>query len=174
MADRPDYLVLQRHRDLVGRRQEHWVRRVLVAVLAAFLILGLVNVFGQRPATSTAASPEAELEVYAPAHVRGGLYYEARFTIEARRELRQATLVLDPGWAEGLTINTIEPAPVAEASRDGKLVLELGHVPRGQKHVLYVQQQVNPTNVGRRSQDVSLYDGGRRLLEVSRSITVFP
>jgi hypothetical protein len=35
-------------------------------------------------------------------------------------------LVLDSGWGEGVTINTIEPSPVGEASRDGKLVFDLG------------------------------------------------
>jgi hypothetical protein len=112
--------------------------------------------------------------VYAPERVRGGLLYQARFTIDARRELREATLVLDPGWAEGITINTIEPSPVGEASRDGKLVFELGRIPAGGEHILFVQLQVNPTNVGRRSQDVELFDGPEQLATVERTITVFP
>jgi hypothetical protein len=33
---------------------------------------------------------------------------------------------------------------------------------------------VNPINVGHRAQDVALYDGNRKLLEVHRTITVFP
>jgi hypothetical protein len=33
---------------------------------------------------------------------------------------------------------------------------------------------VNPTNVGRRSADVALYDGDTRLLAVHRTITVYP
>jgi hypothetical protein len=73
-----------------------------------------------------------------------------------------------------MTLNTVEPAPVGEASRDGRVVFELGHVPSGQKHVFFLQFQVNPTNVGRRSQDVDLYDGERRLLHFDRQVTVFP
>ena len=42
----------------------------------------------------------ARLEVYAPERVRGGLFYEARFRIDAIREVSEATLVLDSGWAE--------------------------------------------------------------------------
>jgi hypothetical protein len=34
--------------------------------------------------------------------------------------------------------------------------------------------QVNPTNVGHRTQDVRLYDGERQLAEVRRTITIFP
>jgi len=106
--------------------------------------------------------------------VRGGLLWEARFTVTARSDLKRATLVLDKGWMEGMTINTIEPAPIGEGSRDGKLVLELGRVPAGQQHSLYVQFQVNPTNVGRRPQDVRLYDGDRLLTTLDRTVTVFP
>jgi hypothetical protein len=40
--------------------------------------------------------------------------------------------------------------------------------------VLYLQFQINPTNVGRRSQTVWLYDGARLLLTVPRTITVYP
>ena len=32
-------------------------------------------------------------------------------------------LVLDEGWVEGMQFNSIEPAPVSEASRDGRVVL---------------------------------------------------
>jgi hypothetical protein len=73
-----------------------------------------------------------------------------------------------------MTINTIEPSPVGEASRDGKLVLDLGHVPAGQKYLLFVQFQVNPTNVGRRGQDVRLYDGETLVATIHRTVTVFP
>ena len=37
-----------------------------------------------------------------------------------------------------------------------------------------MQFQVNPTNVGRRSADVDLYDGDVRLAGVRHTITVFP
>jgi hypothetical protein len=173
MADTPAFLTLRRNRDQAGRT-EVWIRRSLLALVALVLLAGLLNVFGQRPETTEAASPAASLKVYAADHVRGGLYYEARFTVTARRDLKKATLVLDSGWAEGITINTIEPSPVGEASRDGKLVFELGHVPRGTSYIFFLQLQVNPTNVGRRSQDVALYDGDTFLTSVDRTVTVFP
>lgn len=173
MSDIPDQLTLKVSRDREGKR-DVVVRRVAVGALTVVLALGLLNLFGQRPSTTTAESDAATLEVYAPKRVRGGLFYEARFRIDARREVENATLVLDPGWAEGITINTVEPAPVGEASQDGKLAFELGRIPAGQKHVFFLQLQVNPTNVGHRSQDVRLYDGEQLLATVDRSITVFP
>jgi hypothetical protein len=71
----------------------------------------LLNVFGQRPGTSQASTAAGSVKVYAPGRVCNGLYYEARFTITARRELKNALLVLDSGWLEGTTVNTIEPSP---------------------------------------------------------------
>ena len=174
MAAAPDYIVLKHHRDLAGLRRFHWVRRGLLAILLAFLVLGLLNLFGQRPDTVSAATQAAALEVYSPSHVRGGLLFEARFHVHANQEIKDAILVLDSGWAEGMTINTIEPSPVGEASRDGKLALDLGHVPQGQSYILFVQLQVNPTNVGRRSQNAELFDGETHLLTVHRKVTIFP
>ena len=173
MVDVPDQIVLSAARDR-ERKRDGTVRKFLVGALVVFLGLGLLNLFGQRPATTTAESAAASLEVYAPKRVRGGLFYEARFRIDARRELEQATLVLDPGWAEGITINTVEPPPLGGGSRDGKLVYELGRIRAGQKHVFFLQLQVNPTNVGHRSQDVRLFDGDELLATIDRSITVFP
>jgi hypothetical protein len=173
VSDVPDHLTLRRNRDREGRR-DLVGRRVGVAVVGAVLALGLFNVFGQRPATSEAATPRAKLKVYAADRIRGGLYYEARFTIDAIEELREATLVLEPGWAEGITINTVEPSPVGEASRDGRLAFELGHIPKGDRYIFFLHLQVNPTNVGHRSQDVWLYDGETELVHIDRSVTIWP
>jgi hypothetical protein len=173
MAETPDFLTLRRNRDDAGKTEAP-LRRVLVALLTLLLIAGLLNAFGQRPDTSEASASAASLKVYAPSRLRGGLYYESRFTVTARQDLKKATLVLDSGWGEGITINTIEPSPVGEASRDGDLVFELGHIKAGTSYILFVQQQINPTNVGRRSQDVALYDGDTFVTSVDRKVTIFP
>jgi hypothetical protein len=174
VSEIPETIVLSRHRDLVGRRKAIWARRGLVALLSAFLIAGLFGTFGQRPDTFVGQSRAATLELQVPSRVRGGLLYQARFTIRAHRSLSAAALQLSPGWAEGMQINTIEPSPVSEASHDGQIVLTLGKIPAGRVHTLFMQFQVDPTNVGHRAADVALYDGNRRLLEVDRHVTVFP
>ena len=175
MAEIPDALVLRRHRDLEGRRRDIWARRSLLGLVALIPILALFNVFGQRPGGATVATSAARLQVYAPTRVRGGLLYEARFRVTARRELKKATLVLDPGWAESMQINTIEPSPVSEASRDGKLSFALGHVRSGESFLLFMEFQVNPTNVAwHRPQNVELFDGDTHLLTLKRKLTVYP
>jgi hypothetical protein len=174
VADVPDTIVLERDRDLAGRRHEIWVRRGLLGVLCAVPLLALLNLFGQRPQTWSAASSEAKLSVYAPARVRGGLIYEARFHVTALHTVHHATLVLDPGWLEGMTMNTLEPSPVSETSVDGSISLDLGHIPAGTSYIQFIQFQVDPTNVGHRSANAYLYDGNRKLVEIRRAITVFP
>jgi hypothetical protein len=174
MPGAPETLTLRRHRDLRGRGWQIWLRRGLMSLIVLVPVLALFNVFGQRPATSKASAAKASLSLYAPTHLRGGLLYMARFRITARSELNRAILILSSGWAEGITINTIEPTPIGEGSANGKLALELGHIPAGKSYVLFMDFQVNPTNVGHRAQDVTLADGSTVLLSIHRNVTVFP
>lgn len=174
MASLPDGLSLERHRELAGPGFNRPVRWVVLALLGAFLLLGVFNLFGQRPSGTTVDTPKAKLELYAPSRLRGGLMYEARFTITAHQDLKRALVALSPGWNEGMQLNTIEPSPIGQASRNGDLLLTLGHVPAGQKFRLFLEFQVNPTNVGRRTADVTFYDGGTKLATIKRTVTVFP
>jgi hypothetical protein len=173
VAEPPQYLTLKRNRDHAEAR-ELVARRAFFTLLVLFIVAGALNLFGQRPNDSFASAPAAGLHVFAPTAVRGGLMYQGRFTIEAHQDLAKAVLVLDGGWTEQLQINTIEPAPIGESSRDGRLALEFGHIPAGQKLVVWMEFQVNPTNVGRRSQDVELYDDTTLITRIDRTLTVFP
>ena len=174
MPGAPDTLTLKRHRDLEGRRAFVPARRVLIAVLAAILIAGLFNLFGQRPHTDTASAAAASLRVHAPTHLRSGLVYAARFHITAHRDIKDATVVLEPSWAEGYTVNGLAPQPVTEADRNGWIAYGFGHIPAGHSILFFISLQVNPTNVGHRSQDVELDDGETRILTLHRQITIFP
>jgi hypothetical protein len=170
----PWRLTLRRHRDLDGRGPEIWVRRGLLLAPLAVVSLSLAGVLGQPPSTSSASAPKASLEISAPPHLRGGLLAQARFEIHARSQLSNARLLLDSGWLEGITVNTIEPTPQSETSAGGRLALTLGRIAAGDTFVLFLQVQVNPTSVGRRSAGVALYDGPTRLLGISRTLTIYP
>ena len=174
MASAPDQLTLKRHRDLAGRERRPYIRWLLLALIGFVLLLGLANVFGQRPHTDTASADGVELEVYSPEHLRSGLFFMSRFTIRAAKEIEAATLVLDPGWLEGITLNTLEPSPIGEANRNGRIALDLGRVPAGTKHVFFLHFQVNPTEIGRRSQNVELHDGETPVLHIDRTVTIYP
>jgi hypothetical protein len=173
VARPPDYLTLKWDRD-DDKIVERSVRWVLVGLVAAIDIAGLLNVFGEHPTTTHASAAAASLTVFAPARLRGGLFYEGRITVEAHRQLDDAVIVLAPGWAEQTSINTIEPSPVDESGQDGRLALGYGKLAPGDRLVVYLQLQVNPTNVGRRSQRVELRDGPELVAAADRTVTVFP
>jgi hypothetical protein len=173
VAETPQSLTLKDNRDAT-EVVELRARRAFFLLLAIALLLGLANVYGQSPTGSEVDAPAALLEVSAPVDVRGGLYFQGRFRISAHEEIGKATLVLASGWLESTHINTIEPAPVGEASRDGNLALDFGHVAAGDSITVYVQFQVNPNNLGRRSQDVRLYDDTELLATAQRDVTIWP
>lgn len=167
-------LSLERHRDLVGRKWHVWARRGCLGLVGVICLLALLNLFGQRPQRTSASNSRATLELVAPNRVCGGLLFQARLTVTAKQDVKDARLLLDRGWAEGFQINTIEPSPVGEASADGRLSFDLGHVPAGEQHVLWLQFQVDPTSVGHRTQDVDLYDGDTYMLTRHHDLFVLP
>ena len=112
--------------------------------------------------------------ITAPTKLRGGLFFEGRFEIEAAREIADAWLVLDEGWLDDITLNTLAPAPLEETNRDGAIALRLGRIPAGDRHVLHLHFQVNLTALGRRSQGVELLDGDRVLASFDRDAWVWP
>jgi hypothetical protein len=172
----PDCLVLERHRDFEKRKLEEWMPRLGLAIYSLIPLLALFNLFGQRPAVEKVANPNgvATMQLSAPTKVRGGLLFQARFDIRAHKEIKDAVLVLDSGWAESMTINTIEPGASSETSRDGSLALDLGDIPAGKTWRQYLQFQANPVNAGSQSQGVTLYDGDVPLLHMNRTIHVWP
>jgi hypothetical protein len=174
VSDIPDTLVLKRHRDLEGRRNDPWVRRALLLLVGVPLALALANVFGQHQGATAATSPEAKLTLNAPARLRGGLLFTVSFRVDARSELKDARLVLDPSWIDGMQVNSTNPQPVSEGSRDGRLVADLGHIRAGSSYLQFIEFQVNPTTVGHRHANVELDDGARKLLVLHHTITVFP
>lgn len=173
MDSTPQSLTLKANRD-ASEVYELASRRAFFGLLTIVLLFGLTNGYGQSPTGSAVDSPVALLEVSAPVDVRGGLYFQGRYRITAHEEIEKATLVLASGWLESMHINTIEPSPVGEASRDGDLALDFGPVAAGESITVYLQFQVNPNNLGRRSQDVRLYDGSTLLATAQRVVTIWP
>jgi hypothetical protein len=172
----PDHIDLGRHRDFEGRTFERWLPNALLLLICTLPVLALLNVFGQRPTVEKVANPNgmATLELSAPNDVRGGLLFEARFDIKAQRDIKDAVLVLDSGWLESMTLNTVEPSPANETSSDKSLAFDIGHIPAGKTWRQYLQFQANPVNLGSQSQGVTLYDGNVALLRLNRTMMVWP
>ena len=168
-------LELARHRDLVGRGHEHWGRRIVTAVLVAFVLLAATNQFGQQPSTSTASASAAAVTVSTPSRVRGGLIFQTRVDITARRTIRQPTLILSGSWFDGMTLNSVQPGPTSQASVGSALTLAYPRLPAGRSMTIWLEWSVNPTNLAwDRSEQLALADQATTLLTVHRSVTVFP
>jgi hypothetical protein len=166
--DRDQHLTLPSH------GFEPWFRRITLALLLGVVAAGLANVFGQDSSVTRVEGPAATLEVDAPAVARGGLQYQAKFTVTARRELEKPMIVLDSGWFEGVTVNTVNPEPTEWTQRGGRQVLTFGPVAADDVLDLRLQYQVNPTELGRRDQDVVLEDGGVPIVSIARALTIYP
>jgi hypothetical protein len=157
-----------------GERVGLAVRRAFLTLFALFALLALLGLFGQRSSTATATGPAGVLRLDAPGAVRGGLFFEARVDVTATKPVQHPRLVLDEGWLEGMQVNSIEPAPESEASRDGRLVLSYGQLNPGDRLRVYLQFEVNPTNNGRRTAGIELDDAETRIARIDRDITVMP
>ncbi|HEX6620587.1 MAG TPA: hypothetical protein VF024_13055 [Solirubrobacteraceae bacterium] len=151
-----------------------WVRRAVLTIFTAIAVLGLLDVFGQGTTQTAASTPAAVVRVTAPQAVRGGLFFQSRVEIRARRAIAHPRLVLDEGWIEGMQVNSIEPNPMSEASRDGRVVLSYDAIDAGERLVVWLEFEVNPTNTGHRSYGLELDDADTKIATVARHITVFP
>jgi hypothetical protein len=160
--------------ELYGRGRHTLYRRLGLGILALIVAAALFGVFGQQTSTTEARGADATLSVNAPAALRGGLLFQARFQIHAERAIAHPRLVLDSGWLNSITLNTVAPTPESQSSSAEGLSMNFATIPAGETLTVWTDWQVNPTNVGRHAEDVSLYDGPKRLATVHRTVTVFP
>jgi hypothetical protein len=166
----PAEIDLRRHRDFEGRMGGQWLRRGFLTLLVLFLAAALANVFGQAAATDTAGGAAGTLALKAPSRLRGGLTYQGEFVIRARQALGAPTLVLDRGWVDQTTVNTVQPEPAGSTTdAEGNLKLRFPPMAPGRTLVVYVEFQTNPINVGSHVADVSLYDGARPIATITRT-----
>jgi hypothetical protein len=79
-----------------------WARRAVLTIFAAIAVLCLLDVFGQGTTRTAASTPAAVVRVTSPPAVRGGLFFQSRVEVRARRAIAHPRLVLDEGWIEGM------------------------------------------------------------------------
>jgi hypothetical protein len=174
VTDTPFGIDRNRHLELDGRGRHVWHRRLALLLIAALPVAALVDVFGQRATYSNAQNSVVSLHVDSPSHVRGGLIFTSEFLITPHAALHDARLLLANGWFQGMTFNGLAPQPSNESAQGRWEVYDFGPLPANVPFPIWISWQANPTNVGRHSQDVAVYDGGVKLMAVHRTITVFP
>jgi hypothetical protein len=155
-------------------RDAPWVRRAILTLFAALIVAVLAGAIGQVSVTSTAQAPAARLELSAPRTVRGGLLFQARVHIRARRTVEHPRLILRRGWLEGMQLSSIEPQPAQESGSGKSVALTYDTLDSGDELTVWLQFQADPTSVGRRPAAISLQDDTRTLATISRTLTVLP
>jgi hypothetical protein len=173
-SELPDGLTIKRNRDLTGREGHPWYRRGLLCLVAVLPVLALLNIFGQKPTVTWAHAAAADLKVTAPPRLRSGLIFQVRVEVIAHQNISRPQLVFSPGWWESMSENSLEPNPSIEGNVNGNVVLSYNQLAAGHTFTMWLYFQVNPTNVGKRREDVELDDGSTPLARVHRSLTIFP
>jgi hypothetical protein len=172
MADSDSSFPTERHRR--GRSVETWVRRAGLTLFGVVVVIALTGKLGQRATSASNVGPAATMQVKSPTRLRGGLLYQARFTVTAHRRLAHTRLVLEPGWFDGLTLNTTEPQASEETNEDGSVSFAYGALPAGERLHVWLEYQVNPTTIGLLTQRATLKDGNTQLATLTRKTRVFP
>lgn len=167
-------LTRARHRDLRGRRREVWLRRAGLGLLLIVPIAGLAGAFGQQTSSSRARGAGATLQVDAPNALRGSLLWQGEVQVAPSARIAHPRIVLDRGWIDGMTINSITPNPDAEQEDRNGLTLAYGPIGAGDTMTVRVEAQVNPTTIGVRPLDVVLRDGATPLAGVRRRVRIYP
>jgi hypothetical protein len=157
-----------------GQKVGLTTRRIVMALFALISLAALFGAIGQRASSKAARGEKATLRVSAPERVRGGIFFQAKVEVDAAQKVDQPRLVFADGWLEGMQMNSVEPAAGSETSRDGRLVFSYDTLQPGDRLVVWMQFEVNPTNVGRRSLALELDDGQEPIATVRREITVLP
>jgi hypothetical protein len=161
-------------RQHADRDRTPWPRRAAITVLAVFCLLALLNTFGQVSAVRSADSPAASLTVDSPERLRGGLIFTTVITVVAHQQIKDARLVLSPGWFNGMTLNAAAPQSSQESSSEQGGIFDYGQLDAGSTTPIWISWQANPTTAGGRSQDVQIFDGDKPVVGVHRSVFVFP
>lgn len=160
--------------ELAGRRAHPWVRRFGLTVMLAIVIVALTGALGQTERTDVAEGSAARLELRTPSTLRSGLLWRARVVVHARQKLAAPQLVLGSGYVDGMQLNTIEPAPIGETSRDGKLAFTFPTLDAGDNLTLYLQLQTDPTVYGKQDLSVGLESANSTPVRIQTSTRVLP
>ena len=175
MSELDERLDLGRMRDLRGRYAHPWVRRVLITLLAAPVVLALSGALGQQTSTLRAAGGGgAQLQVDVPETLRGGLLWRGRIIVRAQLDIKLPRIILGDGWVESMQLNTLEPAPESEAARGSRVVLSYPEIKAGEELHVYLQLQVNPTTFGEQDMSVELDDETEPLARIAHTTRVLP
>ena len=137
-------------------------RRLVMLVFTVISAVGLLGLIGQRTSDSIASTPSVRMRLSAPEGVRGGLFFQSRAR-DPRADADRASAArarqrLDRGHA-----GQLDRAGRRERDRaaTASVVLSYGALEAGDVLRVWLQFEVDPTSVGKRSYTIELDDEDR-------------
>jgi hypothetical protein len=157
-------------------RRSRDVRRVMLALLVVFVLLGAAGVFGTRTAERTASGGGFEVSVTYPAVSRPG--HAVRYEVEVRRAGgfggQPLRMRLSSDYFDLFDENGFSPDPEASTS-DGEYDYVEFLPPLGEVFGISVDTRVEPAVQRGRSGEVSVLDGtGEPVVTVEYRTRIWP
>lgn len=145
-----------------------------VAILGAILVATLTGVFGGRATTIERNNAAVAAEIRMPMVLRNGEFFEMQVKIDARRRIEKLRLGIGSRIWRDVTVNTMIPAATDETYQDEAYRFTFGHLERGDRFVVKIDSQINPSRRGAAQGTVDILDGETILASVPLRITVLP
>jgi hypothetical protein len=160
--------------DLGRVRRARTYRRVAIAIIGVFVLLGLVGVFGVRSGTASAIGGGYSLVVTYPAVTRPGL--AVRWSLEIRRQgglEDQVTLATTSAYFDLFDFNQFYPQPSAETS-DGTSTIWTFDTGGGDAMRITLDGRLEPARQSGASAVSSILVEGRPVVSVAYRTVVMP
>jgi hypothetical protein len=160
--------------DLRRVRRARTYRRVAIAIIGLFVLLGLAGVFGARSGTASASGGGHSLVVTYPAVSRPGL--AVRWSVEIRREgglEEQVTIATTSSYFDLFDFNQFYPQPSAETS-DGSSTIWTFDTAGGKIMRITLDGRLEPARQDGAEAVSSILVGGRPVVSVRYRTMVMP
>lgn len=145
-----------------------------LAVLGAILATALTGVLGGRTTTVERNNAAVAAEIQVPTILRNGEFFEMRVKIDARRRIDKLRLGIGSRIWRDVTVNTMLPAATDEIYQDDAYRFTFGQLESGNRFVVKIDSQINPSRRGRAQGTIDILDGDTVLVSVPLRITVLP
>ena len=159
-----------------ARPPEGWRQHASPLALVVFglvIALGLTGLLG-REAEWRAEANGVRLAVHSSEIIRNGEFFEMRISVEADEPIGELVVGVDEELWKDMTVNTMIPGAVEEASADGEFRFTFAELEAATRFILKVDIQVNPDIVAGNDGTVTVYDGEAPLATTDVNITVLP
>lgn len=151
------------------------LRRIILILLAAFIVVGATNNLGPKIDEASATGGGYSLTVLYPSVIRPGL--AAPWQIEVIRDSgfdEEVVIATTSSYFEIYDENGLDPAPSSSTTHDSDTLLWEFDPPGGDTLMIDFDARIEPTLRGHREGTTSVMENGRRVVSVRYRTIVLP